>query len=479
MKIAGKHIEVKMSLIKNAKRIHFVGIGGVGMCGIAKILHQSGYQVSGSDLKESDVTRQLKSMGINTFIGHHHLNSENTDIVVRSGAIDMNNVEINAAKNANIPVIERAEMLAELMHNKCGIAIAGTHGKTTTTSILSHILISSNIDPTFVIGGKLNSENTHSRLGQSEYVVAEADESDASFLHLKPVMAVVTNIDEDHMSTYNNDVNKLHQTFIDFLEHIPSKGLIALCIDDENVNRLQSQLSAPITTYGFNPNADFRAINWHQEGLNNHFILQRKNKAPLPITLNLPGKHNAQNALAAIAIASAIGVSDKDIQISLSTFQGVARRFQMLGNITFENGQATLIDDYGHHPREIDSTISAIRNVWPEKRLVHVFQPHRFSRTKDLFDDFIQTLSKSDQIILLDIYSAGEAPIAGISSEHLAEKISLLNKGNPVKVCSIEQISHTLSSIINEGDILLMQGAGSISSAAHALAQEKANYVKH
>ncbi len=458
-----------MALMGHVKRIHFVGIGGAGMCGIAEVLQNSGYKVSGSDLSESNTTKHLQEIGIEVFIGHEARQCEAVDVVVQSTAVSLDNVEIIAAKQNNIPVIQRAEMLAELMRFKHGIAIAGTHGKTTTTSLLSCILAEAGLDPSYVIGGKLNSVGANAKLGQSDYFVAEADESDASFLFLKPLMAVVTNIDEDHMTTYNNDYQQLRQTFLDFLQQLPFYGLAVMCTDDSNVVDLLADLNRPIISYGFNEGADVRAINWQQKGLSSHFTVQRKNHSDLKMIFNLPGRHNVQNALAAIAIATELDVSDQDLQQSLASFQGVSRRFQMYGKVEFDGGSALLVDDYGHHPCEVSSTIDAIRNVWPDKRLVHVFQPHRYTRTKDLFNEFGASLSSSDEIILLDVFAAGETPIDGISSNSLAEIIKTKNQN--VQVTNIENIKQTLELIIKDGDILLMQGAGSIGQAALKLSK--------
>lgn len=468
-----------MSLIKNIRCIHFVGIGGVGMCGIAEVLHQSGFIISGSDNNGSAITKRLAQLGIEISIGHANRDFTHIDALVRSTAIQDDNPEVIAAKQHNVPVIARAEMLAELLRDKQGIAISGTHGKTTTTSLLSHLLMRANQDPTFIIGGKLTHEGIHARLGQSDYIVVEADESDASFLYLNPIMAILTNIDEDHMATYDNDYNRLRQTFIDFLEKVPFYGAIAACIDDPNVENILKDIAKPVITYGFHDNADIKASNWRQSGLHSQFTLKRKNKEDIEICLNLPGQHNVQNALATIAIADKLNIPAKDIQNGFNTFGGVARRFQMLGDLKFDGRKATLIDDYGHHPKEIDSTIEAIRKVWPEKRLVHVFQPHRYTRTQDLFNDFSSTLSKSDCIILPEIYSAGESPIDGISSEHLAQSIRQRAPLKHVQALNLNSLPKTLTELIEDGDILLMQGAGSITHAAHQLVNEKAHAVEH
>lgn len=458
-----------MSLMKKIKRIHFVGIGGVGMCGIAEVLHHLGFQVSGSDCQESTTTNRLKSLGLNITIGHDATSLSNIDVLVRSTAVKNDNPEIIKAKQLNIPIVARAEMLAELLRNKAGIAISGTHGKTTTTSMLSHLLMQADVDPSFIIGGKLNKEGVHAKLGQSEYIVVEADESDASFLFLNPIYIVLTNIDEDHMATYGNDYHRLRQTFINFLEKVPFYGCIAACIDDPNVEEVLKEIKKPVIRYGFHPDADIKAINWQQTGLLSQFTLRRQNKDDITISLNLPGKHNVQNALATIAIAENIGISNAILQKAFASFGGVARRFQMLGHLEFDNKKATLIDDYGHHPREIDSTIEAIRKVWPDKRLVHVFQPHRYTRTQDLFNDFSLTLSKSDCIILPEIYSAGEAPIEGITSERLAQSIQDRAPTKHVQALSLNTLPEALKALIEDGDILLMQGAGSITYAAHDL----------
>jgi UDP-N-acetylmuramate--alanine ligase len=460
-----------MSLMRHVRNIHFVGIAGVGMCGIAEVLKNSGYNVSGSDLSDSSIMQHLRDIGIDVSVGHLGKNVENADVVVQSTAVKESNVEIITARALKIPVIPRAEMLAELMRTKQGIAIAGTHGKTTTTSLVSSILAHGGLDPSFVIGGKLNSLGANAKLGQSPYFIAEADESDASFLFLKPVMAVVTNIDEDHMTTYNGDFNQLQSTFLEFLQHLPFYGLAALCMDDPKVIELMAELNRPILTYGFHPEADVQAVDWQQNGLSNEFTVRRKARPDLLIKLNLPGKHNVQNALAAIAIATEIGVTDEVISQALSLFQGVGRRFQMRGEVSFGKGNALLIDDYGHHPREITSTIDAIRNVWPQKRLVHVFQPHRYSRTEALFDEFSESLVKSDEIVLLDIYSAGEEPVDGICSQSLADKMRKLAKDKSIAVTPISGVDGVLSKLVQEGDILLMQGAGSIGTLAKDLSE--------
>lgn len=447
------------------EQIHFVGIGGAGMCGIAEMLHNEGYRITGSDISESRAVQGLRALGITIFIGHHIDNIQGADVVVRSTAVSRDNPEIMAANAQLIPVIPRAAMLAELMRFRFGIAIAGTHGKTTTTSLVSSIMEEGGFDPSFVIGGKLNSSGSNAQLGKSEYVVVEADESDASFLYLKPMMAVVTNIDADHMSTYNDNFDTLRNTFIEFLRHLPFYGLAVMCIEDEEVRRILPSIERPARTYGFCEEAQYRAVNWTQSGLLSQFTVQRPAPhAPLAIKFQWPGRHNVLNALAAIAIATEVGVDDESIIKALLNFQGVGRRFQMLGERRFEHGLAMVVDDYGHHPQEIISTIDACRRVWPDKRLVHVFQPHRYSRTQSLFAQFIHALSLADELLLLDIYSAGEAPIAGISSQALLNAIRV-NYPN-ARLVSEQSIASTLDEIIRDGDVVLMQGAGNVGQLA-------------
>ena len=453
------------------EHIHFIGIGGAGMCGIAEVLHNDGYQITGSDLGEGASVQRLRSLGITVHIGHKVENIKGADVVVRSTAIDHNNPEIMAAAEQMIPVIPRAMMLAELMRFRHGIAIAGTHGKTTTTSLVSSLLGEGGFDPSFIIGGKLNSCGSNAQLGKSAYLVAEADESDASFLFLKPMMAVVTNIDADHMSTYGNDFDKLRSTFIEFLHHLPFYGLAVVCVDDEEVRNILQAIQRPTLTYGFSEGAHYRAVDWTQKGLLSEFTVQRPapHKA-LTIQFNWPGRHNVLNALASIAIATEVGVDDESIARGLLTFQGVGRRFQMLGERQFAQGAALVVDDYGHHPQEILSTIDAFRKVWPDKRLVHVFQPHRYSRTQSLFEQFVQSLSMADELLLLDIYSAGEPLIPGISSELLAKEISI--KFPHVTLVNEQNLEQHMDRLIRDGDVILMQGAGSIGQLAQSLVKK-------
>jgi UDP-N-acetylmuramate--alanine ligase len=447
------------------EHIHFVGIGGAGMCGIAEVLQNEGYHISGSDLAESRTVQRLRSLGITVYIGHRVENIHNADVVVRSTAVLDDNPEIIAASQQMIPIIPRAAMLAELMRFRHGIAIAGTHGKTTTTSLVSSLLAEGGLDPSFVIGGKLNSCGSNAQLGKTTYFVAEADESDASFLFLKPMMAVVTNIDADHMSTYGDDFSKLRSTFVEFLRHLPFYGLAVVCIDDPEVRGILAEIQRPTLSYGFSEDAHYRAHAWKQQGLLSEFKVQRP--APhreLSIQFKWPGRHNVLNALAAIAIATELGVDDAAIERGLLNFAGVGRRFQILGERHFKQGKTLVVDDYGHHPQEIKATIDAFRSVWPDKRLVHVFQPHRYSRTQSLFSDFVKVLSMADELFLLDIYSAGEPMIPGVSSESLLEHI---NQGhNKASLVTEQTLEQRLEQVVNEGDVVLMQGAGSIGQLA-------------
>lgn len=452
------------------EHIHFIGIGGSGMCGIAEVLHNDGYQISGSDLSENVTIQRLRSLGITIFSGHDAANINGADVVVRSTAVTDNNPEIIAAREQLIPIIPRAAMLAELMRFRYGIAIAGTHGKTTTTSLVSSILAEGNLDPSFVIGGKLNSCGSNAQLGKSAYFVAEADESDASFLFLKPMMAVVTNIDTDHMSTYEDSVDKLRETFLEFLHHLPFYGRAVVCLEDEGVRSILPSIQRPVATYGFGKEAQYRACNWTQNGLMSEFIVERPAPNPsLQIQFPWPGRHNVLNALAAIAIATELRVDDIAIQHALLKFEGVGRRFQILGERLFQKGSAMIIDDYGHHPQEIISTIDAFRKAWPNKRLLHVFQPHRYTRTQALFGQFAQALSLSDELMLLDIYSAGESPIQGVSSLNLLEAIKV--QQNHARLVNDGNLVDTLNDIVNDGDVILMQGAGSVGLMAQKLIQ--------
>ncbi len=454
------------------EQIHFVGIGGAGMCGIAEVLKNEGYRITGSDVGENKAIAHMRALGIHVYIGHNTENIRGADVVVRSTAIAADNPEILAARELRIPVIPRAAMLAELMRFRHGIAIAGTHGKTTTTSLVTCILTEGGLDPSYVIGGKLNSSGSNAQLGKSAYFVAEADESDASFLFLKPMMAVVTNIDADHMSTYGNDFNKLRSTFIEFLHHLPFYGLAVVCLDDPEIRRILPDIQRPTLTYGFRQDANYRALNWSQTGLMSEFVVERPAPhKPLTIQFKWPGRHNVLNALAAIAIATELNVDDASIVRGLLNFQGVGRRFQMLGERQFAQGAATIVDDYGHHPQEIKATIDAFRAVWPNKRLIHVFQPHRYTRTHELFSQFAEVLSLADELLLMDIYSAGEPVIHGVSSEALAKEINL-HAPNKVQLITEHNMEAHLDKLIVNGDVILMQGAGSIGQLALNLLQK-------
>lgn len=457
------------------KQIHFIGIGGVGMGGIAEVLLSEGYAISGSDVSENALISRLKAMGAIIHIGHDADHITTADVVVQSSAILDDNVELIAAKRAHLPIVQRAEMLGELMRFRYGIAIAGTHGKTTTTSLIASILAEDGTDPTFVIGGKLNSVETNARLGTGRYLVAEADESDASFLYLNPMISVVTNVDEDHMSTYDNDFNKLRQTFLDFLHRLPFYGVAVLCSDDPVIAGMLTEVSRPLCTYGFNSDASFRAVDVIQKNTQIFFTAVRPaGLSALSIKLNLPGKHNVLNALAAIAVATELKISDAAICKALASFAGIGRRFQIYGDFnTSDGGTFKLVDDYGHHPREIDATLQAARDSWPTKRLVMVYQPHRYSRTRDLMTDFSEVLSKVDVLILLDVYSAGEEPIQYADTKTLIQKMMELGKIKPIHVENHKDLTDVLNHLLKNEDVLLMQGAGNIGMLSANLAQTK------
>ena len=471
------------------QQIHFVGIGGAGMSGIAEVLLNLGYQVSGSDLAEGAVTKRLKDLGAVIHIGHDPKNIGTAEAVVISTAVAGNNPEVLAARAAKVPVIQRAVMLGELMRLKQGIAIAGTHGKTTTTSLVASVLAEGGLDPTFVIGGKLNSAGANARLGQGDFIVVEADESDASFLQLFPAMEVVTNIDADHMDTYQHDMARLKQAFVQFIQRMPFYGVAVLCIDDANVRDIIPFVSQPVLRYGLSDDADIRASNVRAEGPRMHFTVDRKtvrrhgNKpGRLEVQLNLPGLHNVQNALAAIGIATELGVSDEGIVKALSEFSGVGRRFQRYGEVPLASGGSfTLIDDYGHHPVEMAATLSAARGAYPDRRLVLAFQPHRFTRTRDCFGEFVQVLKNFDALVLTEVYPAGEAKIPGADGQSLMKaaltadkaKNGLLNSGAVAFAPSVAEMPEKLSTILRDGDVLITMGAGSISGLPHVLAEVK------
>ena len=456
------------------KHIHFVGIGGAGMSGIAEVLVNLGYQVSGSDLARNAVTDRLAELGARISIGHSEENIEGADAVVVSTAVRGDNPEVLAARHRRIPIVPRAVMLAELMRLKQGIAIAGTHGKTTTTSLVASVLAAGGLDPTFVIGGRLISAGANARLGTGDFIVAEADESDASFLNLFPVIEVITNIDADHMDTYGHDFARLKQAFIEFTHRLPFYGIAVLCVDDPNVKEILPFVSKPIIRYGFAPDAQVRAVNVLARGGQMHFTAMREDAPPLDVVLNLPGTHNVQNALAAIAIATELEVKDADIQRALADFNGVGRRFQRYGEIAAaDGGTYTLIDDYGHHPVEMAATIAAARGAFPDRRLVLAFQPHRFTRTRDCFEDFVKVLSTVDALVLTDVYAAGEAPIVAADGRALARAIRVAGKVEPVFVDTVDQMPEALAAVVRAGDVVITMGAGSIGGVPGRIAHEQ------
>lgn len=458
--------------MRRIRNIHFVGIGGAGMSGIAEVLKNQGYEVSGSDIRESAVTDRLAAMGIEVFIGHREDNSAKADVVVVSSAVTGENPEIASARSRRVPIVPRAEMLAEIMRYRHGIAVAGTHGKTTTTSLIASILAEAGLDPTFVIGGKLNSAGTNAQLGGSRYLVAEADESDASFLHLTPVISVVTNIEADHMDTYGGDVGRLKQTFVDFLHNLPFYGVAVMCVDDGYVQEIIPRISRAIITYGINnPDADYRAENIQSDGLRTRFTVRRPGgRCDLDVELKMPGRHNVANALAAIAVATDEGVDDAAICRGLAGFAGVGRRFQVYGDYETRKGTVTLIDDYGHHPTEVEAVIRAARDAWPDRRLVMLYQPHRYTRTRDLYEDFVRVLSEVDSLLLMDVYSAGEPAITGADSRALCRSIRQRGSVEPVFVEDNNEIEALLANNLRDGDLLITQGAGDIGGVAARLA---------
>lgn len=462
--------------MRRIRHVHLVGVGGVGMGGIAEVLFNLGYTVSGSDPSKNAMVERLKKLGLKIYHEHAAENVQDSDVVVVSTAVPADNPELVAARERRIPIVQRASMLAELMRFNHGIAIAGTHGKTTTTSLVASIFNEAGLDPTFVIGGRLNNLGTNARLGSGQYFVAEADESDASFLHLTPFISVVTNIDRDHLETYQNDFAILKKTYLQFLHRLPFYGLAVVCLDDPEIQSVLSEIQRPTVTYGFSPDADFRAVNFSQQLGKTKFEALRPNKPPLSIHLNLPGQHNVQNALAAIAVATEEGISEEAIQRGLANFQGVGRRFQVLGEFLPDNRKVMMIDDYGHHPREIQVVIEAIREGWPDRRLVMVFQPHRFTRTKALFEDFANVLSTVDALILLDVYSAGEPPIQGADSRMLSGSIRSRGRVDPIFVSEKKDLLGVLNGVLKDNDLLVMQGAGDIGSLAVELAANQLQF---
>ncbi len=457
------------------KHIHFVGIGGSGMNGIAEVLFNLGFQVSGSDLGENAATRRLSELGVTVSVGHDERNLTDADVVVTSTAVSQSNPEVVAARARHIPVVPRAMMLAELMRLRQGIAIAGTHGKTTTTSLTASVLARGGFDPTFVIGGKLNSSGTNAKLGTGEFIVVEADESDASFLYLQPILAVVTNIDADHMETYGHDFSRLKQAFVDFIEHLPFYGRAMVCVDDANIREILPRITKPVTTYGFSEEAQIRAVNVRHQGGQMCFSAQcRQNGTPrdLEITLNLPGRHNVLNALAAIAIALEVGVADEAIVAGLAEFEGVGRRFQRYGEVALANGESfTLIDDYGHHPVEMAATLAAVRGAFPGRRLVLAFQPHRYTRTRDLFEDFVKILCSVDALLLAEVYSAGEAPLVAADGRAMMHALRLAGQSEAIFVEQIADMPKAILNLAHDGDVVVTMGAGSIGNVAAQVKQ--------
>lgn len=469
--VNAKPLVYQVPEMRRIRRIHFVGVGGAGMSGIAEVMYNQGYDVSGSDLRSSAVTRRLEGLGLIVQIGHRAENVESSDVVVISSAVAEDNPEVIFAREQRIPVVPRAEMLAEIMRYRHGIAVAGTHGKTTTTSLIASIFAAAGLDPTFVIGGRLNSAGANAQLGGSRYLVAEADESDASFLHLTPVVSVVTNIDADHLHTYGGDFEKLKHTFIEFLHNLPFYGLAVMCTDDPVVCDVIPHVSRAILTYGFNEQADYRASEVRSDGLSTAFKVTRPSgHSDLDINLRMPGRHNVLNALSAIAVATDEGLDDQAIVTGLAEFTGVGRRFQVYGDYSIaKGGSVTLVDDYGHHPREVEAVIKAVREGWPGRRLVMVYQPHRYSRTRDLYEDFVRVLSGNDALLLMDVYGAGEAKLPGVDSPSLCRSIRQRGEIEPVFVKDASEVAPLLENILQDGDLLITQGAGDIGALAACL----------
>lgn len=458
--------------MRRIRRIHFIGIGGAGMSGIAEVLINQGYEISGSDIKASSVTERLVKKGAEVFIGHAAENVKGADVIVNSSAVNNSNPEIIRARELRIPIVRRAEMLGELMRYRHGIAVAGTHGKTTTTSLMASVLAAADQDPTFIIGGLVNSTGTNAQLGASRYLVAEADESDASFLHLQPMVAIVTNIDADHMETYGGDFSKLKKTFIEFLHNLPFYGLAVVCGDDPVIRDIIPNIARPILTYGLDSANDYRAINVTQNKMSSEFdVIRPGQDKPLHIRINIPGIHNVLNATAVIAVATDEGLSDEAIQKGLENFQGVGRRFQVYGNFPIGNGDVMLVDDYGHHPREVQAIVRAVRDGWPGRRLVMVYQPHRYTRTRDLYEDFVEVLSTVDSLIMLEVYSAGEDAIPGADSRHLCRSIRARGLIEPIFVETVDGVPDIIKDLVRAGDIVITQGAGNVGVLSPELAK--------
>jgi UDP-N-acetylmuramate--alanine ligase len=449
--------------------IHLVGIGGSGMGGIAEVLLNLGYEVQGSDLKTNAVTLRLARLGAKIFIGHAAVQLGGADVVVVSSAVNRSNPEIAAAVANRIPVVPRAQMLGELMRFRYSVAVAGTHGKTTTTSLVASALAEGGLDPTFVIGGRLKSSDSNARLGAGRYLVAEADESDASFMHLQPMIAIVTNIDNDHLAAHDGDFSRLRQSFVDFLHNLPFYGLAVLCADDDCVRGILEAVGRPFVTYGFAEGSDIRAVNVVRDGLRSHYEALRAGHVPLPLTINLPGRHNVLNSLAAVAVATELGIADAAIQRALANFQGIDRRLQPLGEIAWNGGSASLLDDYGHHPTEVAATLEAVRQGWPARRLVLVFQPHRYTRTRDLLDDFGRVLGGCDVLLVTEVYAAGETPIAGADGRAICRAVRSRGLMEPVFVERTDELADSLLGLLRDGDVVLTMGAGNIGAVAQDL----------
>ena len=461
--------------MRKITRIFFVGIGGAGMGGIAEVLLNEGYDLAGSDIQTGAMTERLTALGADIAIGHRAENVVDANVVVVSSAINEANPEIQYAREKRIPIIRRAEMLAELMRFRHGIAVAGTHGKTTTTSLIATIFAEAGRDPTFVIGGLLNSAGTNARLGSSRYLIAEADESDASFLHLQPMMSVVTNIEADHMETYGGDFSKMTDTYIEFLHNLPFYGQAVVCGDDQVIRSLLPQIGRSVITYGLDEDNDVYATDIHYSFGSAHFIVYRPDREPLPVKLNQTGKHNVLNALAAITVATEERIDDESVQAALAGFGGIGRRFEVLGQFDTSVGEVTLVDDYGHHPTEVAATIEAARNNWPDQRLVMIYQPHRYTRTRDLYEDFVEVLSQVDCLLLLDVYAASEQPIDGADSRSLARSIRARGQLEPVYVSEHSELPAILANQLQDGDIVMTQGAGNVGQLARKLAAMQLN----
>ena len=468
-------LQQKKQAMRRVERIHFVGIGGAGMGGIAEVLLNEGYKVSGSDIASGAVTERLAGLGAEIFIGHSAANIQGASVVVVSSAIKADNPEVSSARELRIPVVRRAEMLGELMRFRHGIAIAGTHGKTTTTSLMASVFAEAGADPTFVIGGLLNSAGSNARLGAGRYLIAEADESDASFLHLQPMATVITNIEADHMDTYQGDFEKLKATYLEFLHNLPFYGLVVVCLDDPVLRQLIPCIGRTVLTYGFSEDADYQISDFSQSGTVSQFVITDPAGNQREISLNLPGRHNALNATAVFALAQDEGIAEQAILAALSKFEGIGRRFQQYGEFDTGRGKVLLLDDYGHHPTEVAATVAAVRSAWPERRLVMCYQPHRYTRTRDLYDDFARVLSEVDTLLLLEVYAAGEAPIPGADSRSLARSIRARGQLEPIYVAQPADLAASLAEVLQDGDVVLTQGAGNIGALVKQLAAMQLN----